>query len=145
MKSRIVRGLILDEIQKIPLRHKAEKLAVGRQVSEVRERDRFITNLAAEFSDLLMRAFEKLFDQTELVDDFERGWMNRIAAKVAKEISMLLEHDHRDARARQQKPEHHSGRATAGNAAARAYLSIVEFQVVRKYERFVSPSRCSTR
>src|SRR6266478_8018838 len=128
MKSRIVRGLILDEIQKIPLRHKAEKLAVGRQVSEVRERDRFLTNLAAEFSDLLMRAFEKLFDQTKFVDDFERGRMNRIPAKIAKEISMLLEHDHRDARARQQKPEHHSGRATTCNAAARAYLSFVDFQ-----------------
>src|SRR5258706_13490427 len=141
MKIRIVCGLLLDEIQKIPLRHKAEKLAVRRQVSEVCERDRFITNLSAEFSDLLMRPFEELFDQAKFVDDFERRWMNRIAAKVAKEISVLLEHDYRDARARQQKPEHHSGWATTCNTAARAYLSFVEFQVVKKYERIASSSR----
>src|SRR5437763_15396509 len=107
MKSRIARGLVLDEIQKIPLRHKAEKLAVRRQVSQIGERDKFIADLPADFSDFLMRPFEKLFDQAEFVDDFERRGMNRIAAKVAKEISMLLKHDYRDTRARQQKPEHH--------------------------------------
>ena len=62
MKSGIARGLILDEIQKIPLRHKAEKLAVRRQVSQIRERDKFIADLPANLSDFLMRTFEELFD-----------------------------------------------------------------------------------
>src|SRR5882724_422449 len=102
MKSRIARGLLIDKIQKIPLRHKAEKLAARWQVSQIRERNKFIAYLPADFSDLLMRTFEKLFDQTEFVHHFERGRMNRIAAKVAEEIGMLFEHDHRDARAGQQ-------------------------------------------
>src|SRR6266550_3134407 len=98
MKSWIARGLILDEIQKIPLRHEAEKLAARRQVSQIRERDKFIADLPADLSDFLMRTFEKLFDQTKFVDDFERGWMNRVATEIAKKISMLLEDDHWDAR-----------------------------------------------
>src|SRR2546423_7032502 len=48
--------------------------------------------------------------------------MNRIATKIAKKISVFLEHDHRNARARQEEPEHHSRGATTGNAAASFYL-----------------------
>src|SRR2546430_12338100 len=52
--SRIPRSLVLDEIQKIPLRHKAEKLAVRRQVSQIGERDKLITDLPADLSDFLI-------------------------------------------------------------------------------------------
>src|SRR5213592_1351568 len=48
--------------------------------------------------------------------------MNCVAAKVAQKICMLLEHDDVDAGAGQQKTEHHAGRATAGDAAARLHL-----------------------
>ena len=55
--------VFFDEVEKIPLRHEAEKLTVRRQMSEVDERNHLIANLAAEFSDLLMRPLEKIFDQ----------------------------------------------------------------------------------
>ena len=43
--------------------------------------------------------------------------MNRIAAKIAEEIRVLFQHHNVDSGARQQKPEHHAGRAAAGDAA----------------------------
>src|SRR5208283_1986634 len=45
--------------------------------------------------------------------------MDSVAAKVAKEIGMLLQHHDIDAGACQQKAEHHPGRPAAGDAALR--------------------------
>ena len=42
--------------------------------------------------------------------------MDSIAPEVAEEIAVFLENDDIDASARQQEPEHHSGRTAAGNA-----------------------------
>ena len=50
--------------------------------------------------------------------------MDRVAAKVAQEIGVLFEHQHRDPGARQQQPEHHAGGAAPGNAATHAVLAI---------------------
>ena len=44
-----------------------------------------------------MRQLEKVVKQTELVHQFERRRVHRIAAKIAKEIIVLLENGHRDA------------------------------------------------
>src|SRR2546423_14414394 len=116
MKSRITRSFTFDEVQKIPLRHKAEKLTVRRQMSQVCERDKLLANLAADLANFLLGAFEKLVDQTEFVDDFKRGRMNCIAAKITQEVSVLLEDDYRNSGTRQQKPEHHSSRPTTDDA-----------------------------
>jgi hypothetical protein len=43
--------------------------------------------------------------------------MDRVAAEVAEEIGVLLQHDHVDAGARQQKARHHPGRAAARDHA----------------------------
>jgi hypothetical protein len=43
--------------------------------------------------------------------------MDGIAAKVAKEIAMLLEHDDINASPRQKETEHESARAAAGDTA----------------------------
>ena len=59
--------------------------------------------------------------------------MDSIAAKVAKEIGVLLEHDHIDAGPREQKREHHTGWATPGDATA-SFDSFDSCQVVRRYE-----------
>jgi hypothetical protein len=45
--------------------------------------------------------------------------MNRIAAKVAQEIGMFLQHDDIDAGARKQKSKHHARWTASGDAAAR--------------------------
>ena len=50
---------------------------------------------------------------------FESGWMDGIAAKIAQKIRVLLENDDADTGAGEQVPEHHSGRSTANNDALR--------------------------
>ncbi len=109
-----------EKIQKIPLRHEDQELAVGRQVREVAERDELIADLAADLFDLGVRAFQELVQQSELVHHFERRRVNRVAAKVAEEVAMFLEHDDVHAGAGEQIAEHHPGGAAAGNAASRA-------------------------
>src|SRR5262244_4645861 len=48
--------------------------------------------------------------------------MDGVAAEVAQEVGVLLEHHDRDAGARQQETEHHAGGSTAGDAASRGEL-----------------------
>jgi hypothetical protein len=45
--------------------------------------------------------------------------VNRVAAEIAEEIRVLLQHHNENAGSRQQKSKHHSGRATASDAALR--------------------------
>ena len=73
---------------------------------------------AAELAHLLMRPLEELVEQPELVHDLERRGMDGVAAEVAEEIGVLLQHRHLDAGAGEQKPEHHAGGSAAGDAAA---------------------------
>ena len=71
----------------------------------------------------LVRQLEKFVEQSQLVHQFERGRMDRVAAKIAIEISVFFQHDDVDACACQKKPGHHSGRAAADDDAARANRS----------------------
>src|SRR5215471_14187750 len=120
LKLWVLPRLLSKEIEKVPLWHEAEKLAVGRQMCEVCQRNKLIANLAADLSDFLVRSFEKLIEQAEFIDHFESRRMDRVAAKVAEKIGVLFEHDYIDTCPREQKPEHYTGRSTADNAAAGA-------------------------
>ena len=79
----------------------------------------FGANLRGQRFDLLMRQLQELVDQAELEHQFERRRMNRVAAEIAEEIGVLLQHHDMNAGARQQKSEHHPGGAAAGDAALR--------------------------
>src|SRR5579863_8501908 len=52
----------------------------------------------------------------------QRRWMNRVATEVTQEVAMLFEHDHLDAGAREQKSQHHAGRAASHDATSSTYL-----------------------
>ncbi len=43
--------------------------------------------------------------------------MDRVAAEIAEEVGVLLQHDDVDAGARQQVSEHHAGGSAAGDGA----------------------------
>ena len=45
--------------------------------------------------------------------------MDGIAAEIAEEIAVLFQYRHTDTGARQQKPQHHPGRAAADDTAFR--------------------------
>jgi hypothetical protein len=111
------------------LRHQRDEFAFGWQMRKVRKLQKVCAYLSTELAYFLMRQFQKLFEESELVHHFERRWMHSVAAKITQEIGVLFEHDRLDARTREQKAEHHSGGAAAGNTTIRfdlheAYLSL---------------------
>ena len=91
---------------------------VGRRVKSAR-RDLGVAEQRVHVVDLGMRQLEELVEQAELAHQLEGRGMNGVAAEVAQEVAVLLQHDDVDAGARQQKTEHHPGRPAAGNAALR--------------------------
>ena len=79
--------------------------------------DAVVADLAGKLAHLLVRPLEERVEQTELVHDLQRRGMDGVAAEVAQEVGMLLEHEHIDAGAGEQKSAHHAGRPAAGDDA----------------------------
>ena len=109
--------LVGEKIEKLPLRHEGDEVAARRQMREVGKHHAVLADLAGELAQLLMRPFEELIEQAELVHDLERRGMDRVAAEVAQEIGVLLEHHHLHAGAGEQIAQHHAGGPSSGDAA----------------------------
>ena len=84
---------------------------------EICNRHDLVADLAAKGARFLMRTLQKLLQQPELVHDFERRGVDRVAPEVAQKIGVLFEHQNRNPRSSEQKPQHHAGGAAAGDAA----------------------------
>jgi hypothetical protein len=106
-----------NEIEEIPLRHQRNVFAHRRQMGKVADGDARRADLAGQMIDARMRQPEKFLEQAEFMHQLERRRMDGVAAEVAQKVGVLLQHRHADAGTRQQKAEHHAGRAAADNAA----------------------------
>jgi uncharacterized protein with von Willebrand factor type A (vWA) domain len=89
-------------------------------MGEISELNAHSSDHGSHILHFLVRKLEELVQQAEFVHDFESRRVDGVAAKVAQEIRVLLEHDDIDAGAREQEAEHHPGRPAAGNAASGA-------------------------
>ena len=107
-----------EEVEKLPLRHHGDEGVALGQAAEVAELDRLAAEDAAQRPQTLVRPLQEGFEQAELVHDAQRRRMHRVAAEVAQEVGVLLEHHRRHAGAGQQEAQHHAGRAAADDAAA---------------------------
>ncbi len=105
------------EVQEIQLRDEGDELAAGRQPGEIGEPDAFAADLALGVLHLLMGESQKGIEQPELGQDIHRRGVNGIAAEVAQEIGMLLQHHHVDTGAREQIAGDQSGGSSAGDHA----------------------------
>ena len=76
-------------------------------MSEIEHLQARVTDLNGEPLEFLMRYFEELVEQTELIHQLERRGMYGVAAKIAEKIGMLLQNDHVDAGAGEKKAQHH--------------------------------------
>ena len=103
MKARIAARLVGEKIEKVPLRHQRDETAMGRQMGEIGKDDALVADLPGELAHLLMRALEEIVEDAELVHDLERRGMDGVAAEIAQEIGVLLQHHDIDAGAGQQK------------------------------------------
>ena len=115
VKARIMAALPGQEVEKIPLRHHRNKMAVRRQMTKIGERDLGVADDAVQFADFLVRQREKRVEQAKLVHDLQGRGVDRVAAEIAQKIAVLLEDDHLDPGAGQQEAQHHSGRTAAGD------------------------------
>ena len=109
--------MVGEEIEEVPLRHQRDELAARRQMGEVGDPHRRVADDAAETLHAPVRQLEEFIEQAELVHHLERRGMDGVAAEVAQEVGVLLQHHHVDAGARQQEAEHHAGGPAAGDAA----------------------------
>jgi hypothetical protein len=66
-----------------------------------------------------VRPLEKRLEQPKLCHDLKGRRVNGVAAEVAEEIGVLLQHHHLDAGAGEQVTKHHAGGSASGDAAAR--------------------------
>jgi hypothetical protein len=115
-------ALLGEEIEEVPLRHQCNELAAGRQMGEIREGIFVTAKDRADIDLLLVRQLEERVEQAELAHDFEGRGMNGVAAEVAQEVGMLLEHDDVHAGTREQEAEHHPAGPAADDAATRGNL-----------------------
>ena len=103
LEARIAARLLGEEIEEVPLRHQGDEAALRRQMREIGDHDALVADLAGQLAHLLMRPLEEFVEQAELVHDFERRGMDGVAAEVAQEIGVLLQHHDIDAGAGEQK------------------------------------------
>ena len=117
LEVRIRARLVGEEVEEVPLRHQRDERVPRRQPGEVGDVDRGVADLHAEPCHLVVRQLQQVVEQPQLVHHLERRGMDGVAAEVAQEVGVLLQHHDVDAGARQQQPEHHAGRTAAGDAA----------------------------
>jgi hypothetical protein len=109
-----------EEVEKIPLRHEGDELAAGGKVREIDDGHDVAIDDRMQLARFLVRHFQEFIEQSKLVHKFERGGMNGVAAKIAVEIGMLLQHRDFHTGARQQITGHHSSRSAANDDATHA-------------------------
>jgi hypothetical protein len=115
-------AVLAEKIEKVPLRHQRDELAARRQMGEIREGIFVTAEDGADIDLLLVRKLEELIEQAELAHDFEGRGMDGVAAEVAQEVGMLLEHDDVDTGAREQETQHQPAGPAADDAATRGNL-----------------------
>ena len=64
-----------------------------------------------------VRQLEEFLQQPQLMHDLQGGGMHRVAAEIAQEVLVLLQHRDIHPGAGQQKAAHHARRAAAGDHA----------------------------
>src|SRR5262252_5191647 len=94
MKMRIPVGPRFYKIQEIPLRHKAQHFVRYRKVRKISYGIILVPDLNLYRFLLIMGNFQKFLEQSELIHRLKSRCMDRVAAKVAEKISVLLQHDY---------------------------------------------------
>jgi hypothetical protein len=90
IEGRIARALLGQEVEKIPLRHHCNEGALRRQMGEVGNLQAGRSDGGANVVHFSVWELEEFLQQTELVHEFERRRMDRVTAKIAQKILMLL-------------------------------------------------------
>jgi len=123
LEAGILARLAAHEAEEVPLRHERHELAARRQDREIGPWRQLAQELEIDVVLARVRHREQPVQRAELVDQLERRGVHGVAAEVAKEVGVLLEHHHVDARPREQPAQHHPRGATSDDAAARLHAA----------------------
>ena len=74
------------------MRHQGDELRRDREMREVRHFDARVAELRKNPCHFLMRQLQEVLKPAELFHHSQRRGMDRVAAKIAEEILVLLEH-----------------------------------------------------
>ncbi|KIA60475.1 hypothetical protein FG87_36870 [Nocardia vulneris] len=86
----------------------------GERLQSARGRQRDLFELARG-------QFREFGAETQLVQQVEGGGMHGVAAEVAQEVLVFLQHGHFDTGPGQQQSQHHAGGSTADHQTGRAF------------------------
>jgi len=111
----IAAALFGEEIQEVPLWHERHKTTPRPEVRHLTQENLVTADPSADLAYFLMRPLEKLVEQTQLVHRFKSRGVNRVAAEVSQEVSVLLQNQDVDSCACEQEAKHHPGRAASGD------------------------------
>ena len=92
-EGRVALALGGEEIEEVPLRHHGDEGAAHRQVGEVGDLHTLLAELGAEARHFLVRQLQEFIEQAKLVHHVQRRGMDGVAAEVAQEVAVLLQHD----------------------------------------------------
>ncbi len=109
-----------EEVEEVPLRHQRDEFARRRHMAEIGDIEVLVPDDDAGGAHFLVGQLEELAEQAELAEQFERGRMHGVAAKVAEEVLVLFQYGDFHASARQQVAEHDAGRPSAYYTAIRS-------------------------
>ncbi len=91
-------------------------------MGDVRHRQRQVAEPHIDPGHLLVGQLQQIFQQPKFVQNFERGGMNRVPAKIPQEVGVLLQDKHINAGASQPQSQHHSGRTASRDAAVHRHV-----------------------
>ena len=109
-----------EQVEQVPLRHQRDVPVPPGQPAEVADPDATGVELHGRPVEAALRQRCEARAEAELVEQGQRGGVHGVAAEVAQEVGVLLQHRDRDAGPRQQQAEHHAGGSTTDDEAGRA-------------------------
>ena len=125
-ERRVAGGLGGQEIQEIPLRHEGQEAVAGRQPAEIGDPVAAPADDAREVLHAALGEGAEALGEAQLVHQVEGGGVDRVAAEVAEEIRVLLQHGDVDARAGEEQSGHHPGRQVERHRESRLQVGLIE-------------------
>jgi hypothetical protein len=118
----LARGL-REQVQQVPLGHQRDVRMPHAQPAEVRDDDAVAgADREEDFLHPAVRQRGEPLSETQLVEQFQRRGVDGVAAEVAQEVRMLLQHRDLSARSGEQEPQHHAGGSATDDHAGRALV-----------------------
>ena len=144
-ERRLLLGDRREHVEQIPLRHQRDVLMGARQRPQVGDREAALVELHLHPVQEPVRDLFEALAEAELVEQGEGGGVHGVAAEVAQEVGVLLQHGDLDARAGHEQAEDHPGRSAPDDEAGRAPVIRHMLNLARTDRRRQPPACCGPR